>query len=64
MKMKAKTIQTLVTAAAMMGLVLKAAAGDVPAQLPRPDGQPGDAKKPVKVYILAGQSEEARGHPS
>jgi alpha-galactosidase len=24
--------------------------------LPRPDGQPGNPKKPVKVYILAGQS--------
>ena len=24
--------------------------------LPRPDGKPGDATKPVKVYILAGQS--------
>jgi hypothetical protein len=31
-------------------------AGDVPAQLPDPDGKPGDATKPVKVYILAGQS--------
>lgn len=28
----------------------------VPAQLPGPDGQPGDPAKPVKVYILAGQS--------
>ncbi len=31
-------------------------AADVPAQLPDPDGKPGDATKPVKVYILAGQS--------
>ena len=30
--------------------------GDVPAMLPIPDGKPGDASKPVKVYILAGQS--------
>lgn len=29
---------------------------DVPPRLPDPDGQPGDAAKPVKVYILAGQS--------
>jgi len=29
---------------------------DVPAKLPVPDGKPGDAAKPVKVYILAGQS--------
>jgi len=28
----------------------------IPAQLPKPDGKPGDATKPVKVYILAGQS--------
>ncbi len=33
-----------------------AAATPVPANLPRPDGKPGDAAKPVKVYILAGQS--------
>ena len=32
------------------------AAGSVPEKLPRPDGKPGDATKPVKVYILAGQS--------
>jgi len=43
-------------AAAMTGLVLDAAAKDIPAQLPDPDGKPGDATKPVKVYILAGQS--------
>ncbi len=29
---------------------------DIPAQLPDPSGEPGDATKPVKVYILAGQS--------
>ena len=29
---------------------------DVPAMLPVPDGKPGNAAKPVKVYILAGQS--------
>ena len=28
----------------------------VPAQLPDPDGEPGDTSKPVKVYILSGQS--------
>ncbi|MFM8952835.1 MAG: sialate O-acetylesterase [Planctomycetaceae bacterium] len=32
------------------------AAADVPATLPKPDGKPGDATKPVQVYILAGQS--------
>ena len=28
----------------------------IPANLPRPDGKPGNQDKPVKVYILAGQS--------
>lgn len=31
-------------------------AADVPALLLDPDGKPGDATRPVKVYILAGQS--------
>ena len=31
-------------------------AKEIPARLPAPDGRPGDATKPVKVYILAGQS--------
>ncbi|MBC8324053.1 MAG: hypothetical protein H8E27_00260 [Verrucomicrobia subdivision 3 bacterium] len=31
-------------------------AAEVPFPLPDPDGKPGDATKPVKVYILAGQS--------
>ena len=43
-------------ALALAGLVLQASASDIPAQLPRPDGKPGDATKPVQVYILAGQS--------
>ena len=37
-------------------LTLPAVAADVPSQLPDPDGKSGDATKPVKVYILAGQS--------
>ena len=40
----------------LTGFALGAAAKDVPARLPDPDGKPGDASKPVKVYILAGQS--------
>jgi len=44
------------TALALTSLVLNAAAKDIPAQLPDPDGNPGDATRPVKVYILAGQS--------
>lgn len=39
------SLQTVVTAAT-----------PVPANLPQPDGKPGGAIKPVKVYILAGQS--------
>ena len=46
----------IVAAVALTGLVLHAAANDVPLNLPRPDGKPGDVKKKVKVYILAGQS--------
>jgi alpha-galactosidase len=29
---------------------------DVPAQLPRPDGRPAEQTKPIKVYIMMGQS--------
>ena len=46
----------ILTARAWVGLVLHAAASDIPAELPKSDGKPGDATKPVKVYILAGQS--------
>jgi len=45
--------------AAMLALVLftpTVQSADVPAMIPAPDGKPGDAAKPVKVYILAGQS--------
>ena len=35
---------------------LPAYAAAIPAQLPDPDGKPGNPTKPVKVYILAGQS--------
>ena len=35
---------------------LAATGGSIPRELPRPDGKPGNAAKPVKVYILAGQS--------
>jgi len=36
--------------------VQAALAAEIPQQLPRPDGKPGDPTKPVQVYILAGQS--------
>jgi len=48
------TTQLIVFALLLMALPVSAA--DVPAQLPDPDGKPGDAARPVKVYILAGQS--------
>ena len=37
-------------------LFLPTQAAEVPSSLPDPDGKPGDVTKPVKVYILAGQS--------
>jgi hypothetical protein len=37
-------------------LFLPVHAAEVPSSLPDPDGNPGDVTKPVKVYILAGQS--------
>jgi len=43
-------------ALAVMCLACGASAKAVPAELPDPDGKPGDATKPVKVYLLAGQS--------
>ena len=51
-------VKTTVNLAAlvMMCLAFAASAKIVPARLPDPDGKPGDAAKPVKVYILAGQS--------
>ena len=55
-KNRIKTILILTAAVAIAVFVLPAAAKEIPAQLPDPDGKPGDATKPVKVYILAGQS--------
>ena len=49
-----KAIPGLLAATAVF--VFQAAAAPVPLQLPRPDGKPGTSDKPVKVYILAGQS--------
>ncbi len=50
-----RTVLTL-AAVAMTILVLPAAAREIPDQLPGPDGKAPDTSKPVKVYILAGQS--------
>ncbi|MHC4085776.1 MAG: sialate O-acetylesterase [Planctomycetota bacterium] len=51
-----KTILNLTAAVAMVVLVLPTFAKEIPAQLPDPDGKAPDTTKPVKVYILAGQS--------
>jgi len=40
----------------LAGSALGVKATDIPAQLPSPDNKPADSKKPVKVYILSGQS--------
>ncbi len=52
--MKPTTLSSI--AAAFAATLSASAAAFVPAQLPDPDGKPGDSSKPVKVYILAGQS--------
>ncbi len=49
-------IVSALIALAMALLVLPAAALEIPAQLPDPDGKPADMSKPVQVYILLGQS--------
>ena len=49
----------VVTTILVMAMTLQgfpAVAREIPAVLPRPDGKPGDSTKPVKIYILAGQS--------
>ncbi len=51
-----KTVFPFVVALVATLQILPATAADVPSQLPAPDGSPGDATKPVKVYVLAGQS--------
>ena len=60
MKNSKVRIGVVLAAVVFLGLSLTADAGTrsdhVPAQLPDPDGEPGDATKPVQVYILAGQS--------
>ena len=48
------TTQALVFGLFLMALPVCGA--DVPVQLPDPDGKPGSTSGPVKVYILAGQS--------
>ena len=55
MKIRIRSLLAL-SALLLAGIGVNATAKDIPAQLPRPDGKPGDATKPVKVYILSGQS--------
>lgn len=55
MNMRIRTALTL-SVLLLAAFAFNAAAKIIPAQLPDPDGKPGDAAKPVKVYILAGQS--------
>ena len=45
-----------IAAVALVLLALPAFAAEVPDQLPDPDGKPADMSKPVKVFILMGQS--------
>jgi alpha-galactosidase len=54
--MKTKTWIHMVSLMAVASLTLPSTAKEIPLNLPKNDGKPGDAKKPVKVYILAGQS--------
>ena len=49
-------IVSTLTAAMMVLLTLPAVAAEVPDQLPDPNGKPADQGKPVKVFILMGQS--------
>jgi Carbohydrate esterase, sialic acid-specific acetylesterase len=49
-------MKTKLLCAALSALTLGVHAAPIPLHLPRPDGKPADQAKPVKVYILAGQS--------
>jgi len=49
-----KTVLSL--AALLTAVLILPAMAQVPAELPDPDGKPADQTKPVKVYIMLGQS--------
>jgi alpha-galactosidase len=55
MKTRSSPLSSL-SALVLAGAAISATAQDIPAHLPSPDGKPGNPAKPVKVYILAGQS--------
>jgi alpha-galactosidase len=56
MKTRSRIPTAVVTAALLAQLALPAADKTNPVQLSRPDGKPADMTKPVKVFILLGQS--------
>ncbi|MFY8200309.1 MAG: hypothetical protein ACOVLE_06545, partial [Pirellula staleyi] len=56
MKIHIQLVLILVFSFLVMSAVFAIGAADVPAQLPDPDGMPADQTKPVKVFILLGQS--------
>jgi hypothetical protein len=51
MNMNSPRALGIMAAVALTGLIQDAAANDVPLNLPRPDGKPGDVKKKVMVII-------------
>ena len=51
-----RMIQLFLFSLASTLLFLPTRASEVPFPLPDPDGKPGDVSKPIKVYILTGQS--------
>jgi len=55
MNVRVKNILAII-ALVLTGFVLIGVAKEIPAALPDPDGKPGDSTKPIKVYILSGQS--------
>jgi len=48
--------RSLAVLAALLPMCIANAAREIPLEVPRYDGRPGDPAKPVQVYILAGQS--------
>ncbi len=54
--MKYRFASNLLIALAMVMLAFPATAADGKDQLPDPDGKPADMSKPVKVFIIMGQS--------
>lgn len=46
----------LLVAHLLTAFACAATATPIPLDLPRPDGKPGNLEKPIKVYLLSGQS--------